>query len=88
MPDTVELQLKKVPPRIKSLIGREAELHHHSLNQEAIALLEEALLAGAKAQQPAHDEINEILDRFDKLPSLDPRPLSEMTKFDALGLPE
>ena len=25
---------------------------------------------------------------FDKLPSLDPRPLSEMTKFDALGLPE
>lgn len=88
MPDTVELQLKKVPPRIKSLIGREAELHRRSINQEVIALLEEALLARAKAQQSTRVDIDEILDRFDKLPSLDPRHLSEMMKFDALGLPE
>ncbi len=88
MPDTVELQLKKVPPRITSLISREAELHRRSINQEAIALLEEALLARAKAKHPTHDEIDEIVDRFDKLPSLDSRRLSEMAKFDALGLPE
>ena len=39
-----DLFIKRVPHVIKELIGREAELNHRSINQEAIALLEEALL--------------------------------------------
>lgn len=39
-----DLFIKRVPPVIKELIGREAELNHRSVNQETIALLEEALL--------------------------------------------
>lgn len=88
MSDLAELQLKKVPGRIKSLISREASLHRRSINQEAIALLEEALLARAKEHRPTRDEIDEILDRFDKLPNIDQRPLSEILEFDEHGLPK
>ena len=41
---TVQLFIKKVPSVIKELILREAEDNHRSMNQEAIALLEEALV--------------------------------------------
>lgn len=41
---TDDLFIKRVPHVIKKLIGREAELNHRSVNQETIALLEEALL--------------------------------------------
>ena len=41
---TDDLFIKRVPHVIKELIGREAELNHRSINQEAIAVLEEALL--------------------------------------------
>ena len=41
---TDDLFIKRVPHVIKELIGREAELNHRSVNQETIALLEEALL--------------------------------------------
>ncbi len=88
MADTAELQLKKVPTRIKSLIGNEAALHRRSINQESIALLEEALLARAQKERPTRDEIDEILERFDRLPTRDARPLSEMIDYDALGLPK
>ena len=39
-----DLFIKRVPHVIKELIGREAAEHHRSVNQETIALLEEALL--------------------------------------------
>jgi hypothetical protein len=39
-----DLFVKKVPPVIKELIAREAAENHRSVNQETIALLEEALL--------------------------------------------
>ena len=48
---SAELQLKKVPEQIKSLISREADLHRRSINQEAIVLLEEALLARARTSR-------------------------------------
>ncbi len=88
MANTAELQLKKVPSRIKSLIGSEALLHRRSINQEAIALLEEALLARAQTMRHTRDEIDDILDRFDRLPTRDALPLSEMIEFDELGLPK
>jgi hypothetical protein len=40
----VDLFLKNVPSVVKELIGREAAENRRSLNQETIALLEEALL--------------------------------------------
>jgi Arc-like DNA binding domain len=40
----VDLFLKNVPSVVKELIGREAFENRRSVNQEAIALLEEALL--------------------------------------------
>lgn len=85
---STELQLKKVPAIVKSLISREASIHRRSINQEAIVLLEEALLARANRQQPSRDEIEEILNRFDKLPTPDSRPMSEIIEYDELGLPK
>lgn len=39
-----DLFIKRMPLVIKELIAREAAQNHRSVNQEAIALLEEALL--------------------------------------------
>lgn len=53
----VDLFIKKLPYVVKELIGREASDNRRSINQEAIALLEEALLqrvgagGGAKRKQ-------------------------------------
>lgn len=83
-----ELQLKEVPIKIKSLIAREALRHRRSIDQEAIALLEEALLARARSARDARQEIDAILERFDQLPTRDARPLAEMIEYDDLGLPK
>lgn len=52
----VDLFIKKMPRVVKDLISREAFENRRSVNQEAIALLEEALLlrvghAGQKRKQ-------------------------------------
>ena len=83
-----ELQLKGVPEQLKSLISREAGAHRRSINQEAIVLLEEAMLARAKAQLQTRDEIDEILDRYERLPTVDARPMSGIIEYDELGLPK
>ena len=51
---SVELFLKNVPSVVKELIAREAFENRRSVNQEAIALLEEALLqrVGGPAARP------------------------------------
>lgn len=85
---STELQLKKVPAVVKELITREANVHRRSISDEAIILLEEALLARAKTQHASLDEVDEILNRFDKLPTTDPRPMSEIIEYDKLGLPK
>lgn len=46
-----DLFIKRMPLVIKELIAREAAQNHRSINQEAIALLEEALLHRVEAQQ-------------------------------------
>lgn len=88
MINTVELQLKKVPLQIKTLISKEAELHRRSINQEAIALLEEALLARAKIPRQSRHEINQILEQYNNLPDKNVKPLSEIVNYDDGGLPE
>lgn len=85
---SADLQLKKVPATVKALIEREASTHRRSINQEAIVLLEEALMARAKAQHPDRAEIGRILSCYDKLPTLDPRPMAEIIEYDELGLPK
>ena len=45
-----DLFIKRMPLVIKALIAREAAQNHRSVNQEAIALLEEALLHRVEAQ--------------------------------------
>lgn len=44
-----DLFIKRVPLVIKDLVTREAAQNHRSVNQEAIALLEEALLHRVEA---------------------------------------
>jgi hypothetical protein len=48
----VDLFIKKMPQAIKDLISREASNNRRSINQEAIALLEEALLR--RVESPDH----------------------------------
>jgi hypothetical protein len=86
--ETTLLQLKGVPARLKSLIQREADGHRRTLTQEAIVLLEEAVLARASSQRQTRDEIDHILDRYHQLPTKDQRPMQEMIDYDGLGLPE
>lgn len=45
-----DLFVKRIPLVIKELIAREAGQNHRSVNQEAIALLEEALLHRLESQ--------------------------------------
>ena len=82
------LQLKGFPVQLKSLIQREADGHRRSLTQEAIVLLEEAMLARASSHHPTRDTIDEILDRYQKLPTINNRPMDDIIEYDELGLPK
>ena len=82
------LQLKGVPARLKSLIQREADDHRRSLTQEAIVLIEEGLLARAASHSLKRDQIDEILDRYHQLPTIDKRPMNDIIEYDELGLPK
>lgn len=80
--ETALLQLKGVPVGLKSLIQREADGHRRTLTQEAIVLLEEAVLARASSTRQTRDEIDDILDRYQKLPTKDQRPMQDMVEYD------
>lgn len=74
-----DLFLKRVPLVIKKLISREADLNHRSINQEAIALLEEALLTRAEAASRRQSAPHQTLARFaasigDEQPRSDTEP--------------
>lgn len=85
---SAELTLKKVPEQIKSLISREADNNRRSINQEAIVLLEEALLSRARQAGIGRSDAEAILARYAVLPILDSRPDSEIIEYDAIGLPK
>lgn len=76
-----DLFIKKVPAVIKELIGREAENNHRSINQEAIALLEEALLHRLESSQARRGSTLATLARYAaelgaEAPDSGPVPLS------------
>jgi plasmid stability protein len=80
-----ELQLKKVPDSVKTLIARQAQLHRRSINQEAIVLLEEALAARERRGPVSRGDIADILKRYEALP--DVRPADAAIDYDDFGLP-
>jgi hypothetical protein len=75
----VDLFLKNVPAVVKELISREAAENRRSINQEAIALLEEALVmrVGSHAGRPrtALEQLRGYVDgtapKADNRPALD-----------------
>ena len=87
MSKSAPLQLKDFPPQLRILIKREADSHRRSLTQEAIVLMEEALATRAAAVLKPREEIAKILDRYEKLPTRDARPLEAQIEYDELGLP-
>jgi Arc/MetJ-type ribon-helix-helix transcriptional regulator len=58
----VDLFIKKMPSVIKELIGREAFENRRSVNQEAISLLEEALVARVGASGNKRKRIEAYLE--------------------------
>ena len=88
MSDATALQIKDFPPQLRRLVKRESDANRRSLTQEAIVLIEEALAARASVALSPRDEISKILELYEKLPTRDPRPMSEMIEYDELGLPK
>lgn len=60
----VDLFIKKVPQVIKELISREAANNRRSINQEAIALLEEALVQRVGAIDRNKKSIQQLLEDY------------------------
>jgi hypothetical protein len=58
---SIGLFLKNVPPAVKELIGKEAFENRRSVNQEAIALLEEALVHRVETH---HAKARSLLERL------------------------
>lgn len=71
---TEDLFIKKVPAVVKELIGREAARNHRSLNQEALALLEEALLQRVQSSDSRRDSVLDTLARYAAESSPAPAP--------------
>jgi hypothetical protein len=63
VPVNEDLFVKRVPQVIKELVAREAARNHRSTNQEAIALLEEALLHRVEAH-PARRSALAMLESY------------------------
>ncbi len=61
---TVDLFIKKVPHVVKQLIGREALDNRRSINQEAIALLEEALVSRVGGSGNKRRAVQTLLEEF------------------------
>jgi plasmid stability protein len=63
---TQDLFVKNLPAVIKDLIAREASEHRRSVNQETIALLEEALLQRIEGQDQRRRSALETLQDYAK----------------------
>ena len=60
----VDLFIKKMPQVVKELISREAFDNRRSVNQEAIALLEEALLSRVGSSVPKRSQVEALLHGY------------------------
>jgi hypothetical protein len=45
-------------------------------------------LARAASHSLKREQIDEILDRYHQLPTIDKRPMDDMIEYDELGLPK
>ena len=61
---SVDLFIKKMPNVVKELIGREALGNRRSINQEAIALLEEALMSRVGAAGKRRRSAQDLLEDY------------------------
>lgn len=82
-----DLFIKRMPLVIKELIAREASQNHRSVNQEAIALLEEALLHRVEQQHSNRRNALAMLASYaaqsDLPPQLKPPPAPEQRETGA-----
>jgi hypothetical protein len=85
----VDLFIKKMPNVVKELISREAFDNRRSINQEAIALLEEALLHRVNGGGSRRKQIEALLgDYADSRPgSLGPATASVQASMSSDGTP-
>lgn len=60
----VDLFIKKMPHVVKELISREAFENRRSINQEAIALLEEALINRVGTPVARRKQVEALLEGF------------------------
>ena len=74
----VDLFIKKMPSAVKKLITREAFDNRRSVNQEAIALLEEALMQRVESTGKGRRHVEAMFERFaeTKPGPLEPGPQS------------
>lgn len=81
-----DLFIKRLPRNIKELIAREAEANRRSINQEAIVLLEEALVRRARFAKRRYT-VQQALAAYKALPIKDDRTSDEINGYDNDGLP-
>lgn len=81
-----DLFIKKLPRDIKELIAREAEVNRRSVNQEAIVLLEEALVRRARFAGRRH-VAQQVLAAYRAHPIRDDRAPDAIIEYDDDGLP-
>lgn len=61
---SVDLFIKKLPDVVKELIGREALENRRSINQETIALLEEALISRVGPGSKKRRSVQTLLEDY------------------------
>lgn len=82
-----DLFIKRLPRDVKELIAREAEANRRSINQEAIVLLEEALVRRARFAERRY-AAQQALAAYRALPIRDDRSPDEIIGYDEHGLPK
>lgn len=85
------LTLRDVPDDLHRWLKRQAEAHHRSVNEEAIALLEKLKGKPEESVELSPEErfaaMLEISRRCAALPELDPRSADEIVGYDENGIP-
>lgn len=85
------LTLRDVPDDLHRWLRQQAEAHHRSVNEEAIALLEKLKGKPEESVELSPEErfaaMLEISRRCAALPELDPRSADEIVGYDENGIP-
>lgn len=82
----VDLFIKKMPQLVKELISREAFDNRRSVNQEAIALLEEALVHRVGSVSIKRTQIEALLEGYADSPGRSHQPASAAAPNSSHGV--